>query len=498
MDQPVGTDAAADNPSTAVSAGRPRRELSLWDSVSIIVGIIVGVGIFKTAPFIASCAPSVSVLLLLWAAGGVLSVIGAVCYAELATAYPREGGDYVYLNHAYGDWAGFLFAWARMSIIQTGSIGAAAYVFATYATDVHSLGSQSHMLYAAGAVIALSLINILGAREGKWTQNLLTVAKVLGLAAILGVAFCFTGGPSASPPAPSLNWNLPTAMVLVLYTYGGWNEAAYVAAEVRNPQRNIVRALLVGTCFVTLLYLAVNGAYLKALGLGGLQQTNAVAGDVVARAFAPAARTGDAAHAGAAADSIDSPQAEQTRSTRLPAIVMSLLVMVSALGAINGEIFTGARISYAVGCEHRAFAALGRWGKRSNSPLWALVAQGAVTFGLVVFLGGHHGGQAGFDTLVAFAAPVFWTFFFLTAVSLFVLRWREPHVARPYRVPVFPLVPLVFCLSCAFMLYSSVTYAISLGMSNIPLYTLGILLLGIPLYVISRRFAEERAPNSTR
>lgn len=468
----------------------------MWDSVSIIVGIIVGVGIFKTAPLIATFAPNVWAILLLWAVGGLLSVIGAVCYAELATAYPREGGDYVYLNRAYGDWAGFLFAWARMSIIQTGSIGLGAYVFATYASAAHSLGDQSQVLYAAAAVIALTLVNALGAREGKWTQNLLTAAKVIGLGGIVAVAFLGTGSSSSLDGAPTLDWNLPTAMVLVLYTYGGWNEAAFVAAEVREPKRNIVRALLIGTCTVTVVYLAVNGAYLRALGLEGLQSTEAVAGDVVARAFSDQEPSGHALEVGPGEDAAAQPKQARGSNQSFPALVMGLLVMVSALGAINGEIFTGARVSYAVGCEHRAFAVLGRWGKRSNSPLWALVAQGSVTLALVVFLGGRHGGQAGFETLVAFTAPVFWTFFLLTAVSLIVLRWREPDVPRPYMVPVFPVVPLVFCFSCAFMLYSSVTYAMSLGMSDIPLYTFILLLLGLPLYVVSRRISPKESDGS--
>ncbi|MBI3466540.1 MAG: amino acid permease, partial [Planctomycetes bacterium] len=422
--------------------GRPRRELGLWDCIAIIVGIIVGAGIFSTAPFIASKVSAPGMLYLAWGLGGVLSIIGALCYAELATTYPREGGDYVYLNRAYGPWAGFLFAWARLSIIHTGSIGSVAYVFAAYAANCWQFGSNTRLVYAALAVLLLSGLNILGLRAGKWMQNVLTVAKILGLAGIVLAALVSGGNSNAPVYAGAWQWQgFPLAMVLILYTYGGWEDAAYVAAEVRDPRHNIVRSLLIGTALVMVLYLLVNGAYLYALGLQNLRTSETVAASVVATALG------------------------QGHYERLPVLVMSVVVIISTLGSVNGGILTGARISYAMGCEHRLFGLLGRWGRRTSSPVWALVAQGLVTLGLVVLLAGGEGGEHGFEILIKFVSPVFWLFFLMTAVSLFVLRWRDAAVERPFRVPLYPVLPLVFCCSCGFMLYNSINYALAVRVS---------------------------------
>lgn len=451
----------------------PQRELTLWDSVAIIIGIIVGAGIFQTAPMVAGGVSSGLQLLLVWAVGGALSVIGALCYAELATAFPRVGGDYVYLNRAYGNWAGFLFAWARLSIIQTGSLGLLAYVFARYANTILPLEKlvpatwNSELLYAQLVIVVLSLLNLAGTRQGKWNQRILTSAKVLGLGAIILVAFLFTSNSPLLTETVSSegSWSgIEFALILVMFTYGGWNEAAYVAAEVQNPNRNIVRSLVIGTTIVTGLYLLINSAYLYVLGLEGLRQTQAVATDVVSGA-------------------LNLPDSSAT-----PALIMSLLVIVSVLGAINGEIFTGARISYALGEEHRVFHFLGTWDNKKNSPTRAIIAQTFITFALVT-TAGIWGGESGFDNLMKFTAPIFWVFFTLTAVSVIVLRQREPNLERPFRTPCYPLLPLLFCAACLFMLYSSGTYAWSSEHPHDRVW-LGIaatiLLAGLPLYLFSR------------
>ncbi len=249
---------------TVPTAAGPRRELTLYDSTCIIVGIIIGAAIYRSSPVIAGLSPSVTVLLGLWLLGGVLSLLGALCYAELATAYPHEGGDYVYLDPRLGRPVGFLFAWCQLWIVRPGSIGAMAYAFADYrqphlaaGTDRESAGPVL-VAYAAGSIVVLSGVNILGVREGKWTQNVLTTAKVLGLAAIVVIGLVYAA-PQVSPlplgegqgvtavPAVSSRHdfslaNLGLAMIFVLFAYGGWNEMAYVAAEVKEPRKNILRA----------------------------------------------------------------------------------------------------------------------------------------------------------------------------------------------------------------------------------------------------------------
>ena len=442
----------------------PKKELSLFDSTSIIVGIIIGAGIYQMAPDIAKGAHSGWGVLGIWLAGGLLSLFGAIGYAELATAYPQEGGDYVYLSRAYGKWAGFLFGWIQLAIVRPGDIAIMAFAFATY---IRAIGdplagygfSHSQRIYAAAATAILTAINILGVKEGKWTQNILTTVKALGLLAIVGVAAM---SPQRAPVMESSGL-LPVrlAMIFVLFTYGGWNEMAYVAAEVKSPRRNIVRALVLGSTAVTVLYLLVNGAFLYTLGYAGLATSKAVATDCV--------------------------------STVLPRIggsLISALVCISALGALNGLIFTGARISYAVGAEHRAFGILGRWNQRRGTPVWALLVQGVIAVGLIVLFGSF------VDTILYTAAPVY-LFYLATSLSVIVLRFREPATERPYRVTGYPVTTLVFCAVCAFLIYSAISYAFWNKRASLILLS-AILLVGVLLYWLTdiRGAAQRDKSNS--
>src|SRR5437762_389498 len=209
-------------------------QLGLWDAVSIIIGIVIGAGIYETPPLIFKMVPGPWWGMGVWALGGLLSLAGALCYAELASTYPRSGGDYVYLTRAFGPWLGFLFGWAQLVVIRTGNIGMMAYVFADYAIRLWDFGqgeprrldaTQVTFVYAVVAVTVLSVLNILGVVFGKGTQNVLTAAKVLGLGGILVAGFLSPAGVSA-PVKESNGVSLGLAMVLVLYTYGGWNDAA--------------------------------------------------------------------------------------------------------------------------------------------------------------------------------------------------------------------------------------------------------------------------------
>jgi len=306
------------------------------------------------------------------------------------------------------------------------------------------------MTYAVLSVVVLTMINILGVREGKWTQNLLTTTKVVGLVMVVGAGFWFAS-PDASVVSSAkgaTHTNYYLALILVLWTYGGWNEMAYIGAEVRNPRKNILRALLLGTVAVTAIYVLVNLAFVAALGFEGMRNSGAVAADVL-----------------------------QLGLGNRGAQVISILVCVSALGAINGQIFTGARIYYAMGTEHRLYARLGRWNKRMGTPVWSLVMQGLVTLVLVVAFGLM---ESGFQSMVEYTTAIFWFFFLLVGLSLFVLRWREPDTPRPYRVPWYPLVPILFCLSSLFMFYASLTYAIECGRYQ-PLWAVAVMLVGVGL-----------------
>jgi amino acid transporter len=437
---------------------KPTPQLSLFDSTCLIVGIIIGVGIYQMAPDIAKGAGGAWGVLGIWTLGGLLSLCGALCYAELATAYPHEGGDYVYLGHAYGKWAGFLFGWAQLAIVRPGDIAVMAFAFATYGCAVwdplaNTAFPYGPQLYAVVATVILTVINVCGVHEGKWTQNLLTAVKAVGLLTIVGVA-CLA---SPQPPRVETTGQLPysLALIFVLFTYGGWNEMAYVAAEVRDPRRNIVRALLAGTGAVMVLYMAVNGAFLHALGYAGLAGSKAVAADAVSAAL-PGVAGG----------------------------LVSALICVSALGAVNGLVFTGARISYAVGADHPLFRFVGRWHPRFGTPAAALLLQGGIAVTLIVVLGS-------FVDAILYTAATVYSFYLGSTLAVIVLRFKEPHVERPYRVFGYPLTPLVFAGVCGFLIYSAVVYK-----PWIALVSCGLLALGLPLWLISNRLARRQSSSS--
>ncbi len=440
--------------------GVPKKELSLFDSTCIIVGIIIGAGIYETAPTVAKCLGSGLGVMLAWLAGGFLALTGALCYAELATTYPREGGDYIYLTRAYGRWPGYMFGWSQLAIVRPGDIALMAFIFARYFQTLYAPFENSGLFYATAAIVVLTVINILGVKAGKWTQNLLTVTKIVGLMAISVVGLM---APSRAPLPHSpevFTWEgLQLAFILILFTFGGWNEMAYVAAEIKRPLQNIVRALVVGTVAVTALYLLINGAFLAALGLTGMSASWAVAVEMMGRAFPQAAGR-----------------------------IIAILICISALGAVNGLVFTGARISYALGTDHKSFRPLGRWSQRFGTPVWALVVQGAISLAIVLTAGSF------IDTIL-YTAPVVWLFFLATALSVFVLRHKEPRTLRPYKVMAYPLLPLIFSACCIFMLFSSASYALAkkpLGL----LFLIAILLLGGAVY----RFSDvrERGKESIR
>jgi amino acid transporter len=439
---------------------QPRATLSVADAVAMIVGIVIGVGIFKAPSIVAGNVSSDTVFLLLWLAGGIVSLIGALCYAELGSAFPHAGGEYFFLNRAYGHRLGFMFAWARMSVIQTGAIAAIAFVVGDYASELWSLGPKGSAVYAAVAVIAITLLNIAGTTQTKWVQNALTAALALGILAVIVAGLVFAPAAAApvaeAVPAKSGPPFSGLALIFILLTYGGWNEAAYLTAEVRDARRNIVRALVYGLVAITVLYLLLNIAYLNALGLKGMADSRAVAADLVRLAFGEGG-----------------------------AVLLSVVVTAAALSTLNATVFTGARTNYALGQDFRIFAALGRWDGRANAPVNALVVQGAISLALV-WLASFT--KDGFETLVAYTAPAFWLFFLLTGASLFLLRAQAPLNPNPFRVPLFPLTPVVFCAMCAYMLWSSVGYAASLGSSSIGAKVgIGVLLAGIPLLLLARR-----------
>ena len=430
--------------------------LSVLDAVALLVGVVIGIGIFGFPPLVAHNAATPAIYIGLWLAGGLIMLTGALCYAELGATYADSGGEYAFLRRAWGTRVAVLFAWARGTVIQTGAIAAVAFIYGDYAQVLLPLGERGPVLHALIAVAALTGLNILGTRESKRLQILFTGLTVTALLVVIvaGLVAAGNGGPPPAPPAaadaPSITLGaLGMGMVFVLLTYGGWNEAAYLSGELRNPQRNMQRVLIIGTVVVTAVYLMVNLAYLQIFGLEGLRATHAVGAELMERV------------AGSAA-----------------AILLSLLVCATALSTINGTIFTGARVYYALGRDVPGLRALGAWSIRGETPARALLLQGAITMALILF-GAYT--QNGVQTMVAYTAPVFWLFMFLVACSVLVMRRRDPGRPRAFRVPLYPLTPLVFAASCLGLLWSSILYAgigAWLGMA--------VLVAGLPLLLLKR------------
>lgn len=448
---------SADREQPGTAAAQPRQTFGVFDAVAMIVGIVIGAGIFKAPSIVAGSVATEQVFVALWVAGGVMSLLGALCYAELGSAFPNAGGEYYFLNRAYGRSVGFLFAWARMSVVQTGAIAAIAFVFGDYATQLWSLGPKSSVIYAALGVAGITALNAAGTREGRLLQNVLMIALVGAILVVIVAGLAFGGAARPAAPAPSSGPAFSQlALIFILLTYGGWNEAAYLTAEIRDARRNIVRALVLGILIVTAIYLLLNLAYLNVLGLAGMKASRAVAADLMQVAIG----------AGGAA-------------------ILSLIVVAAALSTLNATVFTGARTTYAMGRDFAAFRALGVWKERSNTPVNALIVQGIVALALVLLASFT---PDGFETMVAYTAPAFWLFFLLTGVSLFVLRGQKPLTEQPYRVPLYPMTPVLFCAMCAYMLYSSASYAMSKDPSSIGAQLgIGVLLAGLPLLWLARK-----------
>ncbi len=422
----------------------PRPGISVLQGVAFIVGIVVGIGIFKSPQLVAQSVTSEAAFILLWLFGGLVTLIGALVYAELGSAYPSGGGEYHFISRALGRPTGLLFAWARVTVLQTGIIAAVAFVFGDYAQQLVPLGHWGPAIYAALALSILTVVNLLGAPEGKGFQLALT-ALTLGVIVVVVIAgLWLTTGRPALPPSDPASAAFGLALVFVLLTYGGWSESAYLSGDLQDVQRNMVRMLVIATAVITLIYVLLNLAYLNVLGLDGIRKSSAVGADAVRKVAG--------SHG---------------------AIALALVICCAALSALNGTIFTGARLYRAVGNDLPMLKRLGLDASRGGSPTVAFAAQGAVAMSLIVF-----GAMTrdGFQAMVAYTAPVFWLFLLLVGISYFVLRRREPDHERPFRVPLYPLIPALFCLTCAYLLYASLAYT-GLG----ALVGVTVLLIGVPV-----------------
>jgi APA family basic amino acid/polyamine antiporter len=452
----------------AEDSSEPRflRRLGLLDTSFLVIGAVVGSGIFMTPGLIAAGLPSPGLLLAVWLAGGLITLCGALSFAELGAMYPQAGGQYIYLREAYGRAAAFLFGWAFFGFIMCGGLAALAVAFAEFLGSFVPVLSTGHILLAvkvaglsynlsAGQVVAalslltLTFLNSFGIRSGAMVQNLLTVFRLGTVAALVGLGVLFgakTGGVNFHPlfppgPAfPAVLKPLGLALVAVFWTYDGWYSVNCTAGEIRDPERTIPRGLTLGVLTVTGIYVLVNLVYLLALPLERFK------GVVRVGELAASALFGDGG-----------------------AALFSGLVMVSVFGCLNANILFGPRVFYAMARDGHFFRAMGRLGARSRVPIGALWGQAA--WSAVLCLTGTY------QSLYEYMVFALLLFFAATGLAVFVLRRKMPGTARPYRTWGYPVVPWIFIVTCLAVFASIVI--------SQPLKSLagaGLLAAGFPVY----------------
>ena len=326
----------------------PAPTLSIFDATMITVGIVIGAGIFETPVLVASIAGSPGTMILAWVLGGVLSFIGALTYAELATTYPSAGGDYTFLTRAYGKNVSFLFAWARSTVICTGSIALLGFILGDYLSRLFPLGPHSSASYAAGSVVLLTAVNLIGLKGSSRMQNTLAIIEIGGVIAVAVAALTLGDGAAAATTAEIGESGSGTgtaafglAMVFVLLTYGGWNEAAYVSAEVRGGPRAVLRTLMLSIAIITAVYLLFVFGILHGLGFEALKSSQAVGVDVAERALGS-----------------------------VGAQIVGVLVAVSSLTSMNSTMIAGARSNYSVAHDWRRSASWAAGRASAARPRW--------------------------------------------------------------------------------------------------------------------------------
>jgi basic amino acid/polyamine antiporter, APA family len=429
------------------------QSLNTSRAVALIVGLIVGSGIFKLPQLVALFSGSLTAFLGVWLAAGLLSVLAALCYAELSSAYPDRGGEYAVLRRAYGARPGLLFLWCRSTVMQTGAIAALAFVAGDYGVRLLGLPPQWAPALGAVAVLALTFTNWLGLAAGSRTQTVLTCIEVFGLVALI-VTGLFLIDPSKwsdMTPIDGPPMNLGLALVLAMFAFGGWNEASYLSTDMEDKKRGIVRALFISVAIVTVLYLLVSVAIVNALGMAATAASSAVASDVMKAAFGPGGDKG-----------------------------IALIVIAAALSSINSSLITGARSLYALGRDWAPLRALGHWANDRAVPVAALWVQTAIIIALVA---AAMSARSGFQAMVDYTAPVYWFFISAVILAMTLLRWRDPTTERPFRVPLFPLIPLLVLATTLYMTWSALDYALGLTTTPFALIGVAVMIIGIILMI---------------
>lgn len=453
----------------------PRRTLSLLDSICIIVGTIIGAGVFGTAADVAGLTPSTPVMIGIWIAAGLIVLIGAACFVELTTRFPDEaGGDYAYLKKAFGQPIAFMFAWSAFWIVRPSNIGIMATLFGIHFAQITSalplIDQLPETVVRIGgailAIVALTAGNLIGIQRGKMTQNILTIAKIGGIGLIILLALTHPVRDAAV--STESTWELGSlwlALVFVMFSFGGWNDMAMIANEIRDPGKNLWRCLIFGVGIVTLVYVTFIIALAVGLGKDGMAASESPAITLVATALG----------------------GEGFLAERAKELVAAL-ICISCLGAVNGMIITSPRIYYAVGRDYPALSFLAKWNEERSCPWQAILLQAVVTISLILFCLKY--GNI-FKVLLIASAPYFWTFLGTTVLSLLVFRSREKSKGTHFRLPFYPFEPIFFAIVCVGLTYNAIEHLISQKYQMIAIAIGGMMLVGVVLGVVLKTHAKK-------
>jgi len=432
------------------------RQLGLWSTAGIVVGITIGSGIFRAPAGIARLVPDSRLMLGLWVGGGLLSLCGALSFAELAAMLPESGGFYAYLREGWGRPIAFLFGWSELVLIRANALGGMAIVFGEYTLRTAGVDPTTHVVaartIAAAAIAFAAATNIRGVALGASVVGFSTAAKMAALAVLALSAFALGGAhggafshliTSSASPTHITAGSVGLALVSVLYAYDGFGDVSFAGGEVSNPGRNLPRAIILGTAAIIVIYILTNVAYLYVLPVDEVARSPLVAADVMQAIFG-----------------------------RVGVIAVSLVVMISTFSAVNGVTLSAPRIFFAMAEDGLFFRALGRVHPRFHTPYVAIAVSAVLGIALVM--------SRSFEALSSTMVLAVWPFYALTVGALFRLRRRRPDAVRPYRVAGYPFVPAIFITTVVwFIINALITAPISTAT------TLALILLGVPVYFFS-------------
>jgi amino acid transporter len=441
-------------------AGSPRelrRILGVWDAAALIIGITIGSGIFATPPLVADHLPGTGPMLMVWMLGGLLALCGALCYAELAAMFPETGGQFVFLREGYGRLPAFSYGWSALLVTYPASIAAVSVVFTAYLARLVPIDDAYRPAVAAGLCLLIAVLNILGVRLGAWTLKIFTGSKVLAIATIIVVGFLAGKGswdnlnPMWLEPPNGLSAAMVAlALVSVLWTYEGWSDGPTLAGEMQNPDRDMTRALLLATGGVVVIYLFTNLAYIYVLGVDGVRSTDSVAVDVAAAIF------GRSGH-----------------------LFVTLLVLVSTAGSLVGMTMAGSRVFFAMGRERLFLEWVGRVHPRFGTP--------AVALGTLGVIGAVYALLGTFEKIIGYFVFVSTIWLVFVVASVLKHRIRRPRAKRPFRIPLYPIPPLIYLGVAVGLLYKLLKEN-----TRDALIGTGIVLASIPVFFIWERFRVRR------